>query len=208
MATSRETFELAAAREEFGLPSKWGWVVFRGVVAILFGLIAFARPGAMAFSMVLLFGCFAFIAGISTVIAAARSGRAGQSWGALLVEGLLGIAIGALAVLWPASTALAFVWLIGAWALLTGVLEIVSAIRLRKLIEHEWALGIAGALSVAFGLLMFYRPIAGGVAVMWWLGAYAVLFGVLMIVLGFRLRSFAHSHRRGELPAEGVHQRV
>jgi uncharacterized membrane protein HdeD (DUF308 family) len=209
MATSKGTFEVAAQeREEFGLPSKWGWVVFRGVVAILFGLIAFARPGAMAFSMVLLFGCFAFIAGIATVIAAARSGRAGQGWGALLVEGLLGIAIGALAVLWPASTALAFVWLIGAWAILAGALEIATAVKLRKLIAHEWVLGIAGAVAIAFGLLMFYRPIAGGVAVMWWLGAYALLSGVLMVVLGFRLRSFAHSHHRGELPSAGLRQRV
>jgi uncharacterized membrane protein HdeD (DUF308 family) len=207
MATSRETFELSS-KEAFGLPSKWGWVVFRGVIAIVFGLIAFARPGAMAFGMVLLFGCFAFVGGIATVIAAARSGRAGESWGALLIEGLLGIAIGALAVLWPASTALAFVWMIGVWAIVTGALEIASAVKLRKLIEHEWALGIAGALSIAFGLLMLYRPIAGGVAVMWWLGAYALIFGALMIVLGLRLRSFARSHLGGELPSQGLHQRV
>lgn len=207
MAVSNDTLGLES-RESFGLPTKWGWVVFRGVIAILFGLIAFARPGAMAFSMVLVFGCFAFIGGIATVIAAARSGRAGQSWGALLVEGLLGIAIGALAVLWPASTALAFVWLIGVWAILSGVLEIISAIRLRKLIEHEWAMGIAGALSIAFGLLMLYRPIAGGVAVVWYLGAYALLFGVLMIVLGFRLRSWSRSHLGGHLPTEGLQQRA
>ena len=118
-----------------GLAQKWGWVVARGVIAVLFGLIAFSRPGPMAFGMVLLFGCYAFAAGIATVIAAARSGRAGSSWGALLMEGLLGIAIGVLAVLWPASTALSFVWLIGAWAVLTGVLEIASAVRLRKVIE-------------------------------------------------------------------------
>jgi uncharacterized membrane protein HdeD (DUF308 family) len=190
-----------------GLVQKWGWVVARGVIAVLFGLIAFSRPGSMAFGMVLLFGCFAFAAGIATVIAAARSGRAGSNWGALLVEGLLSIAIGVLAVLWPASTALAFVWLIGAWAVLSGALEIASAIRLRKVIEREWVLGIAGALSIAFGLLMFYRPLAGGVAVVWWLGAYALVSGVMMIVLGFRLRSFARTHR-GALPAEGLHQRV
>jgi uncharacterized membrane protein HdeD (DUF308 family) len=190
-----------------GLVQKWGWVVARGVIAVLFGLIAFSRPGPMAFGMVLLFGCFAFAAGIATVIAAARSGRAGSNWGALLVEGLLSIAIGVLAVLWPASTALAFVWLIGAWALLSGALEIAAAVRLRKVIEKEWVLGIAGALSIAFGLLMFYRPLAGGIAVVWWLGAYALVSGVMMIVLGFRLRSYARTHR-SELPAEGLHQRV
>jgi uncharacterized membrane protein HdeD (DUF308 family) len=194
---------------ETGLASRWGWLVFKGALGVLFGLLAFTRPGRMAFSMVLVFGCYAFIAGIATVVAAARSGRARvQGWGALLVEGLLGIAVGALALLWPASTALAFVWLIGAWAIVTGVSEIVGAVRLRKLIEHEWALGIAGILSIAFGLLMFYRPIAGGVAVVWWLGAYALLFGGLMIVLGFRLRSFAHARRGRELPSEGLHQSV
>jgi len=189
------------------LAQKWGWVVARGVIAVLFGLIAFSRPGPMAFGMVLLFGCFAFAGGIATVVAAARSGRAGSNWGALLVEGLLSIAIGVLAVLWPASTALAFVWLIGAWAVLSGALEIASAVRLRKVIEREWVLGIVGALTIAFGLLMFYRPLAGGLAVVWWLGAYALITGVMMIVLGFRLRSYARTHR-GELPAEGLHQRV
>src|SRR5262252_2827058 len=139
------------AKETVGLALRWGWVVFRGVIGVLFGLVAFARPGAMAFSMVLVFGCYAFISGIATVIAAARSGRAGESWGALLLEGLISIAVGAVAVLWPASTALAFVWAIGVWAIASGILEIVSAVRLRKLIAHEWALGIGGVLSIALG---------------------------------------------------------
>jgi uncharacterized membrane protein HdeD (DUF308 family) len=198
-------------KAELGLASRWGWVVFRGVIGILFGLVAFSRPGAMAFSMVLVFGCYAFISGIATVIASARSGRAGESWGALLLEGLLGIAVGAVALLWPASTALAFVWLIGAWAIVGGVLEIASAIKLRKVIEHEWALGLAGVLSIAFGLLMFYRPLAGGVAVVWYLGAFALIFGVMMVVFGFRLRSFQRSVRGGgELPTptEGLRQRA
>jgi len=202
---------MLTAREGFGagLASRWGYVVFRGVIAVLFGLIAFSRPGGMALSMVLVFGCFAFAGGIATVVAAARGGRAGEPrWGSLLLEGLLAIAIGVAAVLWPAAVALSFVWVIGAWALISGGLEIATAIRLRKIIEHEWALGLTGLLSIAFGLLMFYRPIAGGLAVVWWLGAYALFTGILMIVVGFRLRSLAHSHTRGELPTEGLHQRV
>jgi uncharacterized membrane protein HdeD (DUF308 family) len=194
-------------KAETGLASRWGWVVARGVLGVLFGLVAFSRPGALAFSMVLLFGCFAFAAGIATVIAAARTGRAGESWGALLLDGLLSIAVGAIALLWPASTALAFVWIIGAWAIVTGALEIGSAIKLRRIIEHEWLLAIAGALSIAFGALMFYRPLAGGVAVVWWLGAYALLFGVMMIGLGFRLRSLQRAGRR-ELPTAGLGQRA
>jgi uncharacterized membrane protein HdeD (DUF308 family) len=196
-------------KAETGLASRWGWVVTRGVLGIVFGLIAFSRPGAMAFSMVLLFGCFAFAGGIATIIAAARSGRAGDSWRALLLEGLVGIAVGAVALLWPASTALAFVWMIGVWAIASGALEIASAIKLRKILEHEWLLAIGGALSIAFGLLMFYRPLAGGVAVVWWLGAYALMFGVVMVVLGFRLRGLHRTMRgAGELPTEGLRQRV
>jgi uncharacterized membrane protein HdeD (DUF308 family) len=195
-------------KAELGLASRWGWVVFRGVIGILFGLIAFSRPGAMAFSMVLVFGVYAFISGIATVISALRRGRAGDSWGAMLLEGFVGIAVGAVALLWPASTALAIVWLIGAWAIVTGALEIASAVKLRKVIDHEWALGLAGVLSVAFGLLMLYRPIAGGLAVVWWLGAYALLFGIMQIVLGFRLRGYLHGHRGGELPTEGIRQRA
>ncbi len=195
-------------KAELGLASRWGWVVCRGVIAILFGLVAFARPGAMAFSMVLLFGCFAFAAGISTIVAAARSGRAGDSWGGLLLEGLLGVAVGAVALLWPASTALTFVWLIGAWAIVAGALEIYSAVKLRKVIAHEWALGLAGLVAIAFGLLMLYRPIAGGLAVVWWLGAYAMISGLLMVVLGFRLRSFQRTLGGGELPSEELRQRV
>jgi uncharacterized membrane protein HdeD (DUF308 family) len=201
-----EEVDMLLEKAELGLASRWGWVVFRGVIGILFGLIAFSRPGAMAFSMVLVFGCYAFISGIATVISALRRGRAGDSWGAMLIEGFVGIAVGAIALLWPASTTLAIVWMIGAWAIVTGALEIASAVKLRKVINHEWALGLAGLLSIAFGLLMLYRPIAGGLAVVWWLGAYALLFGIMQIVVGFRLRSYLHGHRGGEVPTEGLRQ--
>jgi uncharacterized membrane protein HdeD (DUF308 family) len=99
--------------------------------------------------------------------------------------------------------------MIGVWAIASGALEIASAIKLRKILEHEWLLAIGGALSIAFGLLMFYRPLAGGVAVVWWLGAYALMFGVVMVVLGFRLRGLHRTMRgAGELPTEGLRQRV
>jgi uncharacterized membrane protein HdeD (DUF308 family) len=180
--------------ETNGLSSRWGWIVFRGVVAVLFGLLAFARPGVTTLTLVLMFGVYAFVGGIGAILAAARRGRAGSSWGMLLLDGLLGVAAAIAAVVWPVSTAVAFLWLIGAWAIVTGLLEIGSAIRLRKLIDNEWALGLAGAVSVAFGLLVLYRPLAGGLALIWWMGAYALAFGVLMLVLGFRLRTFERAH--------------
>ncbi len=193
---------------EFGLASRWGWVVFRGVVAILFGLLAFAQPGTMGLTLILIFAAYSFVSGIGALISAARGGRAGDPrWGTFLLEGLLYMAAGIVAVLWPASTAVAFLWVIALWAIITGGLEIASAIRLRKVIDHEWALGMAGALSIAFGALLLFRPMIGALAVVWWLGAYAVVFGILITVVGFRLRGYARAHR-GELPSTGggLHQ--
>src|SRR4051812_23337468 len=143
---------MLVASEEVGLASRWGWVVLRGVAAVLFGVLAFTRPAVIGMSLVLLFGAYAFVGGVATVISAARGGQAGEPrWGAMLIEGLLGIAAAIAAVVWPAAVALAFVWVIAAWAIATGALEIATAIRLRKIIAHEWALGLAGAMTVAFG---------------------------------------------------------
>jgi uncharacterized membrane protein HdeD (DUF308 family) len=190
--------------EELGIASKWGWVVLRGVVAILFGLLAFSHPGAITLGLVLLFGAYAFISGVAAIVSAARRERAGASWGALLAEGILGVAVAVIAVLWPASAALAFVWVIGAWAIMTGALEIATAVRLRKVIEHEWTLGLAGAISIAFGLLMLFRPVIGGLALVFWLGGYAFVIGILLVVLGFKLRGIqSQLQRGGDLPLTG-----
>jgi uncharacterized membrane protein HdeD (DUF308 family) len=198
---------MLASMAESRLASQWGWLVFRGVIGVLFGLFAFTQPGAIGLSLVLVFGVFAFVGGIATVITAARAGRVGAPrWGWLLLEGLLWMAIGAFAVLRPPTMAALFVGLIAAWALVSGALEIASAIRLRKVIEREWALGLAGALSIVFGLLVLWRPVAGAVAMVWWLGAYSFLFGILMIVLGFRLRRFGRAHGGGQVPVEEFHQ--
>jgi uncharacterized membrane protein HdeD (DUF308 family) len=195
---------MLTSRDEADLASRWGWVVLRGVVAILFGVLAFARPGAMSLGLVMLFAAYAFVGGIAAIIAAAQRSRTGANWGMLMVDGILGVAAAIVAVLWPATAVLAFVWVLAAWAVATGAMEIASAINLRKVIEHEWALGLAGLVTLAFGVLMFLRPVIGGLAVVWWLGAYAVVFGALMLALGFRLRSFAHGHTRSQLPTGGV----
>jgi uncharacterized membrane protein HdeD (DUF308 family) len=170
----------------------------------LFGLFAFARPGALSLGLVMLFAAYAFVGGIAAIIAAAQRGRAGANWGMLMVDGILGIAVAIVAVLWPAQTVVAFVWVLAAWAVVTGALEVASAISLRKVVEHEWALGLAGLVTFAFGVLLFVRPVIGGLAVVWWLGAYAIVFGALMLALGFRLRSFAHHGGAGQLPRGSV----
>jgi uncharacterized membrane protein HdeD (DUF308 family) len=197
---------MLTSRDETDLSSRWGWVILRGVVAILFGLFAFARPGPMSLGLLMLFAAYAFVGGVATIIAAARRGRAGSSWGALLLDGILGVAVAVVAVLWPVTALVAFVWVLAVWALVTGALELSAAISLRKVIEHEWAMGLAGAATIVIGVLMLLRPLAGGLAVMWWLGAYAIIFGAMMLVLGFRLRSFAHGHGRGALPRAAVPQ--
>ena len=199
---------MLAEKAELGLASRWGWVVLRGVVAILFGLLAIAQPGTIGLAVVLMFAAYSFVSGIAALVSAARGGREGDSrWGMLLVEGLLYVAAGMAAVFWPASVALGFLWVVAFWAIISGGLEIASAIRLRKIITHEWTLALAGAISIAFGALLLFRPLVGAVAVVWWLGAYAMVYGVLMTVLGFRLRGYLHAHKSGDLPAGGgLHQ--
>lgn len=190
------------------LESNWGWVVARGIAGIIFGVLALAWPGATLVSLLLVFAVFAFFEGIANVISAAVGGRAGEPrWGTLLVEGILSIAVAALIVLSPARMALAMVWVLGFWAVATGALRIGAAIRLRKIIEHEWLLALDGALSIAFGLVLLFRPFIGALALVYWLGAYAIVFGVMTAIVGFRLHSHHTTFSRGrDLPTEGLRQ--
>jgi uncharacterized membrane protein HdeD (DUF308 family) len=172
-----------------GVYSRDWWVfVLRGGLAVLFGVLAFAWPGIALLALVTLWGAFALADGVLSLIAAFRIRRQGRPSWPLILIGFLGIAVGVATFIWPGITAIALLVFIAFWALVTGILQIVMAIRLRKEIENEWFLGLAGALSVVFGILMIARPGAGALAVAWIIGAYAVFFGVLLIALGFRLR--------------------
>jgi uncharacterized membrane protein HdeD (DUF308 family) len=162
----------------------WWAVALRGVLGVLFGFMAFAWPGLTLAALVLLYGAYALTDGIFAVVAGARGGL----WG-MAVVGLLGIAAGVIAFLWPGITALALLYVIAFSAIARGVFEIVAAIALRKEIEHEWLLGTAGALSIAFGVLVALFPGAGALSLVWVIGAFAMVFGVTLIVLGFRLRT-------------------
>ena len=191
------------------LASNWGWVVARGVAGIIFGVLALAWPGVTLLVLLMVFAAFAFVEGIENVVSAVKGGRAREArWGMLLVEGLLSIAVAVLAVLWPARMALALVWVMGVWAIVTGALRIGAAIRLRAVIAREWLLALAGVLSIAFGLVLLFRPLAGAVALVWWFGAYAIVFGVMMIAVGLRLRHADHliEEGGGHLPTGGLHQ--
>ena len=170
------------------LVRNWWAIALRGVAAILFGILAFAVPGLTLAALVLLFGAYALVDGVLNIIAAIRGRHAGRPAWILLFEGVVSVAAGLVAVLLPSLTALALLYLIGAWAVITGVLEIVAAVRLRRRIQGEWWLALSGVLSVILGVLIMVAPGAGALALVLWIGAFAIVFGVLLVALAFRLR--------------------
>jgi uncharacterized membrane protein HdeD (DUF308 family) len=179
------------------LSTNWWSLVIRGVLAVIVGLIAFALPGVTIGALVILFGAYAFVDGVLSITGAVSASKAHERWGALLLEGIAGIVIAGVTVFWPAITALALVWLIGAWSLVTGLLEIATAIQLRRYIRGEWILALSGVVSVVFGIVVLAIPLAGAVAIAFCIGAYSLFFGVLMIALGFRLRGQTASRVAG-----------
>ena len=173
------------------LGRNWGWVALRGVIAVLFGVFAFIAPGITLAALIIVWGAFAFADGALALIAAFKVRDQGKPFWSLLIVGLLGIAAGVVTFFWPAMTALVLLAFIGAWAFVMGIFQIVAAIRLRKEIEGEWLLALSGALSVLFGLFVVFRPGAGALALIWVIGAYAIVFGVLLIGLAFKLKGYA-----------------
>lgn len=171
------------------LAQNWWAIVLRGVCAVIFGVFAFVWPGITLTALVLLYGAYALVEGVLAVVSAvARRRPGGFPWG-LLVAGLAGIGAGIVTFLWPGVTALVLLYFIAVWAIVRGVFEIIAAVQLRQEIENEWLLGLSGLLSVVLGFFLVMAPGAGILAVLWWVGATAIVFGVLTIALGFRLRA-------------------
>ena len=169
------------------LAENWWAIAVRSVCAILFGILALFVPGATIASLVLLFAAYMLVDGIFGIMAAVRAARRHERWGLLVLEGIANIAAGVIAFLWPAITVVVFVLLLAAWALVSGGLMIGSAFRLNR--EHgRWWLVLGGVVSVIWGVLLFLAPIAGAVVLTWWLGAYALVFGAMLLGLAFRLR--------------------
>jgi uncharacterized membrane protein HdeD (DUF308 family) len=175
------------------LARNWWAVALRGVAGIIFGLIALFMPGVTMLSLVIVFSAYALVDGIFAIISAVRAARRHERWGLLVLQGIVSIAAGILAFLWPAITVLAFVLLVAAWSIVSGALLFASSFRLRNDHGSIW-LTIGGLASIIFGLLLFAAPLVGAVVLTWWIGAYALVFGVLLLILGFRLRA-----RRDEL---------
>jgi uncharacterized membrane protein HdeD (DUF308 family) len=179
------------------LMRNWWAIALRGVAALVFGLLTIFYPGISLTVLVLFFGAYALINGLFVIVEAAANRRGEPHWLSLLVGGVLGVAIGIITFFLPALTGLALLYLIAAWAIITGIAEIAAAIRLRRAITNEWMLALAGVLSVAIGVALFVFPGAGALAVALWIGAYAIVFGILLIALAVRLRGRGRGHLTG-----------
>src|SRR5262244_3357034 len=168
----------------------WWALLLRGIAAIVFGVLAFAWPGLTLVTLVLLYGAFALVDGVLSLIAAfSGSAKPIPTWW-LIVVGLLGIGAGVVTFLWPGITAVLLVMFIGAWALVHGIFEIIGAIQLRKEIDNEWMLILGGLLSVVFGLIVLFAPGAGALGLIWVIASYSIVFGILFIALALRLRKY------------------
>lgn len=173
--------------------------LFRGLAAIAFGIIALVWPRITLYALVLLFGIFAIISGIVTV-AAALQNREFHGWGLQLLEGILSILVGVVALIWPGITALAFLFLLAAWAILTGVLECLAPLAFPMSVGRGFLLVLAGVISIIFGILIAARPASGLLAVVWLIGLYAILFGILNIAAFFEARSASREAVRARTP--------
>lgn len=170
------------------LTRNWGMLVLRGVIALLFGFLTFIWPGITLAALVTLFGAYALLDGIFAWVVALRDLKAPRVW-VLFLEGITGILTAIITFIWPGITALALLYIIAFWASVTGVFEILAAIRLREEISNEWLLGLSGVLSVLFALFLLLFPGAGALTVIWMIGAYAIAFGVLLLGLAFQVRN-------------------
>ncbi len=167
----------------------WWILALRGLIAIAFGLLVLFQPGISLQALLLLFSAYLLVDGISNMIHALRNHDRYTRWWVPLLEGLVSIIAGILTFVFPAMTALVLLYIIAAWAIVTGILEIAAAIRLRQELQHEWLLGLAGLLSLIFGVLLIISPGTGFLTVLWLIGAYAIAFGLVLLILGIRMRS-------------------
>ena len=170
------------------LAQHWWAIVLRGVIAVLFGIGALAAPGAVLLSLAFFFGIYVLIDGVIGLVGSVRAVAAHRHWGALLAEAVLNVIMGLIALVLPGAAVLAFVLLMAAWALISGGLMLAAAVKLHA--SHgRWWLGLGGAVSMLWGVLLVLAPMVGAVVVTWWLGAYAIIFGIPLLACGWRLRS-------------------
>jgi uncharacterized membrane protein HdeD (DUF308 family) len=182
------TYETEADAMSAVLARNWWAVAIRGLLGMAVGVIALVLPGATMLALVLLFAAYMLVDGLFAIVAAVRAARGRDRWGLIALEGVADIVAGVIAVVWPAITVLAFVLLIAAWAIVSGILVLMAAFRLN--LEHgRWWLLFAGTASVVYGVLLVVAPMIGALVLTWWFGAYALVFGVALLILTFRLKA-------------------
>lgn len=168
------------------LAQHWWVLLLRGLLAIVFGLLTFARPGITIVVLVLFWGAYALVDGIFEVIAGVRA-----KWGSLVFLGILGIGAGIVTFMWPGMTAIVLLYIIAFWAIVAGIMQIAAAIRLRKEIEGEWLWILSGVCTVLLGVLLIARPGAGAVSLVWLIASFAIAWGILLVILAFKLKGHA-----------------
>ncbi|MET7460688.1 HdeD family acid-resistance protein [Nonomuraea sp. NPDC005501] len=164
----------------------WWLILIRGIAALLFGILALIWPGKTLLIVVIFFGAYAIVEGIFAIFAGARHNARSRAW--LIISGILGVLAGIVAFLWPGITSLALLYVVAFWAIFAGITEIVAGIQLRKVVDNEWMLIIGGILSVIFGVLLLIWPGAGLLTLIWLVGVFAIVYGIAMIALSFRVK--------------------
>ena len=170
------------------LAQRWWAVGLRGILAIIFGLLCLLTPGIAVGALVLLFAAYMLIDGVFAILSGIRAARSGESWGLLILEGVVDLAAGAIAIIWPAITLVALVWIVAIWAIVSGALMLAAAVSL-NLDYGRWWLALGGIASLVLGILLIIEPLIGAVVLTLWIGAYALVFGVFLLVLAFQLNS-------------------
>lgn len=170
------------------LRDNWWVLLIRGIAAILFGIIALAMPGLTAYVLVIAFGAYTLVDGIMAIYLGFKRRGNDDAWWTWIIDGILSIVIGLVAMIWTSATAVVFIIWIAAWAIVVGIMRIIAAIRLRKEIEGEWALILSGLLMIIWGVLIAMTPAAGLLSIAWLLGIFSFMVGVMMVVLAFRAR--------------------
>lgn len=170
----------------------WWVFLLRGLLAVIFGVLALVWPEITLITLVILFGGFVLLEGILNLLIGIVSSETNRRWWVTLIEGILGIGVAVLTFVWPNLTAVVLLYFIAAWALITGILEIMTAIRLRRMLEREWVMILNGAISIIFALLLFIFPGESAISLVWLFGVFVIIIGILLIILGFRLRKFRH----------------
>jgi uncharacterized membrane protein HdeD (DUF308 family) len=173
----------------YQLSKNWWVVLLRGVLAALFGILVLVSPPLIVFeTLVLFFGAYVLVDGVFAIVSCLTHRRQHQRWWVTLLEGIAGIMVGVITFAWPPLAALVLVLFFAAWSIVTGILELIAAVELRKEIKGEWLLALSGILSIVFGVLVYISPLIGMLTITWLIGAYALLFGITMIALSFSIR--------------------